>query len=286
MPYSMTGWGTYRTPKFTINLRGLNSKYKEVVMHLPQEFFETEPSIYKFLNEAVVRGRVDVYVNIEKNNLKKQVVVNEQLFKEAYLSMKKLTEKLKIKGDIQIRDVIKSVDGIITVKDMESTEAYSWKKVKPALEAAYADFMKMKEKEAQGHVSDIEKRLVIIEKEAGNIRAMYGNFKEDFINKTRERLEVILSKENRQGFLNTEAVEVLDKYNITEELVRIGSHVKQAHSILTEPAVGRKLDFLAQEFYREANTIGSKINDARVAQAVIAIKENTEKIREQSMNLE
>jgi uncharacterized protein (TIGR00255 family) len=282
----MTGWGTYRTPKFTINLRGLNSKYKEVVMHLPQEFFETEPSIYKFLNEAVVRGRVDVYVNIEKNNLKKQVVVNEQLFKEAYLSMKKLTEKLKIKGDIQIRDVIKSVDGIITVKDMESTEAYSWKKVKPALEAAYADFMKMKEKEAQGHVSDIEKRLVIIEKEAGNIRAMYGNFKEDFINKTRERLEVILSKENRQGFLNTEAVEVLDKYNITEELVRIGSHVKQAHSILTEPAVGRKLDFLAQEFYREANTIGSKINDARVAQAVIAIKENTEKIREQSMNLE
>ncbi len=95
-----------------------------------------------------------------------------------------------------------------------------------------------------------------------------------------------MAKENRQGFLNTEAVEVLDKYNITEELVRIGSHVKQALSILKSPAAGRKLDFLAQEFYREANTIGSKINNAKIAHAVIVLKENTEKIREQAMNLE
>jgi uncharacterized protein (TIGR00255 family) len=286
MPYSMTGWGTYRTPKFTVNLRGLNSKYKEVVLHLPQEFFDAEPFIYRYLNDLVTRGRVDMYVNIEKSNLKKKVVVNEELFRETYASLKRLMTKMKIKGEIPIQSVLKSVEGIIMVKDTESADAFSWKKIKPSIEAAYSDFLKMKEKEAVGHIDDIEKRLAIIEKEAENIKAMYGEFKEEFITKTRERLETVLAKENRQGFLNTEAVEVLDKYNITEELVRIGSHVKQALGIIKTDAAGRKLDFLAQEFYREANTIGSKINHAKVAHAVIVIKENTEKIREQAMNLE
>lgn len=286
MPYSMTGWGTSRNPKFTANIKGLNSKYKEVVLHLPQEFFEAEPFIYKFLNDSVTRGRVDLFVSLDKQNLKKHVVVDEDLFKEAHTSMKKLMAKVKIKGEIPVQTVLNSVDGIISVKDAEAKDTYSWKKIKPVIEEAFQDFMKMKEKEALGHVKDIENRLSIIEKEAANIVAMYDGFKEEYKAKTRERLEAILAKENRQGFLNTEAVEVLDKYNITEELVRITSHVKQAYSILKNEAAGRKLDFLAQEFYREANTIGSKINYAKIAHAVIVIKENTEKIREQALNLE
>jgi len=286
LAYSMTGWGTHRTPKFTVNLKGLNSKYKEVVLHLPQEFFEAEPFIYKFLNDSVIRGRVDLFVNLDKNNIKKHVVVDEELFKEAYASMKKLMTKVKIKGEIPVQTILNSVNGIVTVKDAEAKDTYSWKKVKPVIEAAFKDFMKMKEKEAQGHIKDIENRLSIIEKEAANIVSMHEEFKEEYKKKTRERLDVILAKENRQGFLNTEAVEILDKYNITEELVRISSHVKQALSIIKNDAAGRKLDFLAQEFYREANTIGSKINNAKIAHAVIVIKENTEKIREQALNLE
>lgn len=286
MPYSMTGWGTARSLKFTANIKGLNSKYKEVVLHLPQEFFEVEPLIYKYLNDSVTRGRVDLFVNLDKNNLKKHVVVDEELFKEAHASMKKLMAKVKIKGDIPVQTVLNSVDGIITVRDAEAKDTYSWKKVKPVIEEAFKDFMKMKEKEAQGHIKDIENRLAIIEKEAANITAMHEEFKEEYKNKTRERLEAVLAKENRQGFLNIEAVEILEKYNITEELVRISSHVKQALSIIKNDAAGRKLDFLAQEFYREANTIGSKINNAKIAHAVIIIKENTEKIREQSLNLE
>ncbi len=165
MPFSMTGWGTYRAGKYTINLKGLNSKYKEVVLHLPQEFFEAEPYIYKFLNDSVTRGRVDMFVNLDKSNLQKHVHVNEGLFKEAYASLTKLMKKSKIKGEIPVQTVLNSVEGIIMVKDAEAKDSFSWKKIKPAVEAALADFMKMKEKEAQGHVADIEERLAIIEKE-------------------------------------------------------------------------------------------------------------------------
>jgi len=286
VPYSMTGWGTYRTKKFTINLRGLNSKYKEVVLHLPQEFFEAEPFIYKYLNDSVSRGRIDMYVNLDKSNIKKLVVSDPELFFQAHKSLKKLAAASGIKGEIPIQAVLDSTDGIITVRDAEAKDTFSWKKIKPVIESAFADFMKMKKKEAEGHVKDIEARLDIIEKEAEKIRVLYNGFKEEYKNKTRERLDSIISKENRQGFLNTEAVEVLDKYNITEELVRITSHIKQARTIVRTDAAGRKLDFLAQEFYREANTIGSKINSADVAHTVIVLKENTEKIREQAMNLE
>jgi uncharacterized protein (TIGR00255 family) len=282
----MTGWGTSRNLKFTVNMKGLNSKYKEVVMHLPQEFFEAEPFIYKYLNDSVTRGRLDLYVTLDKENLKKHVVVDEELFKEAHVSMKKLMTKAKMAGDIPVQTVLNSVAGIITVRDAEAKDTYSWKKIKPVIEEAFADFMKMKKKEAEGHVKDIESRLNIIEKAAADIIAMHAEFKDEYIIKTRERLDAVLAKENRQGFLNTEAVEVLEKYNITEELVRIASHIKQAREILKTDAAGRKLDFLAQEFYREANTIGSKINYAKIAHAVITIKENTEKIREQALNLE
>ena len=120
----MTGWGTYRTKKFTINLRGLNSKYKEVVLHLPQEFFEAEPFIYKYLNDSVSRGRIDMYVNLDKNNIKKLVVSDPELFSQAHKSLKKLAAASGIKGEIPIQAVLDSTDGIITVREAEAKDTF------------------------------------------------------------------------------------------------------------------------------------------------------------------
>ncbi|MCE5299362.1 MAG: YicC family protein [Spirochaetia bacterium] len=286
MPYSMTGWGSYKAATFTINIRGLNSKYKEVVLHLPPELFEAEADIYRYLNEKTVRGRLDLFINIDRQNVKRHVKVDEALFTEAFTSLKKLVKKSGLKEQITAREVLDSVEGIVSVQDDRNPGVFSWKKIKPALEAAYEDFMVMKEKEAAVHINDISARLDIIEQEAADIAELFESFKAGFIEKTRQRLEEIFTREERARHLTSEAVEVLEKYNITEELVRISSHIKQTRELLKEKAVGRKLDFLAQEFYREANTTGSKINDSKVSHCVIAIKEATEKIREQAANLE
>ncbi len=286
MSYSMTGWGTFRTQGYSINLRGLNSKYKEVVLHLPSEFFAAEPYIYKFLNDKINRGRIDLYVNLEKNNAAKKVETDEKLFKSAYAALKKLYKAAGIKQEVPASLVIERVEGVVRTETAGSA-SYTWEKVKPSIEGAFDDFMKMKEKEGTRLLADIGKRAAFIETEAQKIKKHFDTFKEEYIQKTRERLAKILEGKEAKSFLSLDVVEALDKHNITEELVRISSHIKQLESFISSKEVaGRKIDFLAQELYREVNTIASKVSDPAVSHSVIGIKETTEKIREQAQNLE
>ncbi|PKL91984.1 MAG: YicC family protein [Candidatus Goldiibacteriota bacterium HGW-Goldbacteria-1] len=286
MSYSMTGWGTFRAQGYSINLRGLNSKYKEVVLHLPSEFFAAEPYIYKFLNEKINRGRIDLYVNIEKNNAAKKVETDEKLFKSAYAALKKLYKTAGIKQEVPASLIIERVEGIVKTETVGGA-SYTWEKVKPSIEDAFEDFMKMKKKEGTRLLADIGKRAAFIDAEAKKIKGHFETFKEEYIQKTRERLSKILEGKEAKSFLSLDVVEALDKHNITEELVRISSHIKQLEVFISSGEVaGRKIDFLAQELYREVNTIASKVSNPAVSHSVISIKETTEKIREQAQNLE
>lgn len=286
MVYSMTGWGTCKTPKFTINIRGVNSKYREVYLHLPAEMFETEPNLHKFLAESITRGRVDVYMNINTTVLRKKFTINEKLFREAYNATAKIMKKAGA-GDEPPVEFILGVDGVAAARDAESLKLFTWNKIKPYIIKAVQDFMKMKKTEGARLVKDIEKHLDAVEAHSENIKALYAEFKEGFMAKARAKIEAILGKEGKSNILNSDIVEVLDRYEVTEELVRISSHIRQFRALAAgKAAPGRKIDFLAQELNREANTIGSKIPNAQVAHEVIAIKECTEKIREQAQNLE
>jgi uncharacterized protein (TIGR00255 family) len=286
MPYSMTGWGSCKTPRFNINLRGLNSKYREVYLHLPSEMFEAEPFIHKYISESISRGRVDVYVGINPAGLRKRFSINEKLFMEAY---RETARQLKRAGTEEKPpvDFVLGVDGVAVTQDAESAALFSWKKIKPYVAKAVKDFLRMKKKEGVRLTKDILRNLGAVERQAAEIKALYAQFKDAFIAKAKEKIETIMGREGKKNFLNSEVVEVLDRYEITEELVRISSHLNQFKDMLEgNDAPGRKIDFLAQELYREANTIASKIPSAQVAHAVIVIKENTEKIREQAQNLE
>jgi len=286
MALSMTGWGTYRAEGYVINIRGLNSKYKEVLLHLPPEFFPCEAGIHKLVNDAITRGRVDVYVNMDKSKAVKDIKIDEKLFRRAYLAFEKMYKKAGIRKKPEPESVIRSVDGIVKVSE-SGNEDYIWENAKSAFEKALADFMVMKEKEGAKLSADIKAPAEAIEAEAKAIKSDFESFREMFAKKTREKLEKIIGKEEAKKFLSSEAVEALDKHDINEELVRIASHVAQLREMLSkEDKPGRKVDFLAQELYRESNTIASKIQDAPVAHRVIIMKENTEKIREQAQNLE
>lgn len=286
MAYSMTGWGTCKTPKFSINIRGVNSKYREVFLHLPSEMFGAEPYMHKYFSDAVTRGRVDVYMNVNTTVLRKKFTINEKLFREAYTATQKIMKKTGA-GDKPPVGFILGVDGVAAARDAESLKLFSWEKIKPYVAKAVKDFRKMKMTEGLRLVRDIEKHLGIVEAQAAEIKRMYAEFKNEFTAKAKLKIEAIMGKEGKSNFLNSEVVEVLDRYEVTEELVRIDSHLKHFKAIIAgKNAPGRKIDFLAQELNREANTIGSKIPYAQIAHSVIVIKESTEKIREQAQNLE
>ena len=286
MAYSMTGWGTCQAEGYTVNIKGLNSKYKEVALHLPQEFFSAEPFIYRFLNEAISRGRVDLYINIDKGSQKKNIIVDEKLFLKSYRAIKRAMDKAGIKDRVPVETIFERVEGVLSAEPGKKGRDYSWDKVKNSMKKVFADFMLMKKKEGDRLVIDISSRLDAIAAETDKIKKEHEKFKAAYITRAKEKIETVLGKAGKDKIMNSDIVEILDKFDITEETVRINSHVIQAKKILGDMSCGRKLDFLAQELYREANTIASKIPDASVAHFVIAIKENTDRVREQAQNLE
>ncbi len=286
MAYSMTGWGTYKAKKFTINIKGLNSKYKEVFLHMPTEFFSLEANVHRLISDAVNRGKVDVYINIDKAKIKKRITVNEELYKSAYAALKKLLAKTGEKH-VPVEVIFQSVEGIVS-EDLSLDADFAWEQVKPVIEKAIKDFVKMKQAEAERLLEDIAKRVDVVEKEAENIKKLFETYKVSYTIKIKNKIEELLrkSEEKKEGFIAAQVVEVVEKFDITEELVRLSSHVKQIRALYKEKIVGRKLDFIAQEIYREANTLTNKLGSPEISACAIAIKETTEKIREQAANLE
>lgn len=285
MAFSMTGWGSFRAKGYSVNIRGLNSKFKEVVLHIPQEFFAAEPFIYKFLNDRVNRGRVDLFINLDKGAASQDFKINEKLFIKAHDAVKKAMKKAKIKGEVPVDALLKRFEGIV-VPEGAAAAGYSWEKVKGPLSEAFADFLKMKKAEGDKLAADVERRVDAMGTLAAAVEKEFSRFRGEYAQKAKDKLNELMEGTGKEKFLSSDAVEVLERYDINEELVRIRSHVEQAKKILKSDNCGRKVDFLAQEFYREVNTIASKISDASVAHAVIEMKENTDKIREQAANLE
>ncbi len=284
MSGSMTGWGKYKTKEFNIAIRGLNSKYKEIFLHLPQDLFEAEPHIYKIANERINRGRVDIYVNFNLEQVKKKFVINNLLFEDVYNRLNELYKKFKIKKDIPVDYILKDVEGVATTQLGNSK--ITIEKVKTAVKHALDDFEKSKRTEGLHLKKDIKNNILKIEKLVNELKLQFSFLRESFAEKARKKIYELFSDEQSKKFLDLNVVEVLEKYEINEEIVRINSHINQLMSMMDGDYSGRKIDFFTQEIYREANTITSKIQDSKIAELVIGIKEFSEKIREQAQNLE
>ena len=193
MAFSMTGWGTCRTPKLSVNIRGVNSKYREVYLHLPAELFSAEPMMYRYVSDAVTRGRVDVYVNINAALLRKKFTINENLYMEAYRSIGRLMKKTGDTGKPPAGFIL-GIEGVACARDAESMRIFTWEKVKPCIAKALKDFLKMKEAEGKRLVKDIEKHLAVVEESAEKIKKLYAEFKHDFTERARKKLAVLLEK--------------------------------------------------------------------------------------------
>ena len=295
MVRSMTGYGRGEVVdngvSVTVELRAVNNRYLDCTIKMPRAYLFVEDAMKERLQAKVGRGKVDVYVNIAHTAGDDTVVtVNTALAKSYIDALKELYELdggNYIKKSGYAADLAKFPD-VLTVEKKEVEQDRLKDLLLEALETALAGFNDMRETEGAKLAQDILSRGETIEALVGKVEERAPGIVADYRARLTARMsEVLQNTQIDEGRILTEAAIYADKVAVDEETVRLRSHLSQLREMLGQGGgVGRKLDFLIQEFNREANTIGSKCNDIETSRIVVDIKAEIEKIREQIQNLE
>ena len=293
MANSMTGFGRGEASghgyQFTVELKSVNHRFFEASIRLPRNMLSFEERIRKLLQEKIQRGRLDVFINVKETEEKKRLVkVDKDLALSYDKTLKELALALEAPYETDIYR-LSALPEVLAIEDELMDFELLWAVLKIAVNAALNGFMEMRQLEGEKLVGDLLNRLHSILNEKDQIASFSETMVTDYQGRLRERIQLLLS-ENAvldETRLANEVAFFADRISITEELVRLQSHLDQCRRTLqgTEP-VGRKLDFLVQEMNREINTIGSKANNLNIAQRVVELKSELEKIREQIQNLE
>ncbi len=290
---SMTGYGRgeahWHGFKFTVELNSVNRKQSEISVDIQRDLIELEPRIRDEINTSVSRGRLHVVVAFHRQaaNGASNVRLNESLAR-TYLNMiRKLKKDLKLSGEVSVETLLR-FPGVLQTQEPEIDPEAVWPHLEKALSEALKKLIAMREKEGKFLRRELVKRLKLIESRIGAIEGMRSQIVDRYRSQLHQRIQsagIELRLEDER--LLKEVALFADRCDITEEITRLQSHLKQVHEQLTlrEP-VGRTLDFLAQEMNREINTIGAKANHAEVSQHVVQMKAELEKIREQIQNIE
>ncbi len=289
---SMTGFGRgenlTENREITVEIRSVNHRYFEFSSRLPRSCGYLEEKLKSFLQENISRGKVEISVQIKAvNSSDTELVVNQAVIDNYITTLRAIAKKLKLKDDLSASTLLRINDAFDTRKKADNEEELT-EEVLKATEIAVAKYNEMREREGYNLKADILYRLENIE---SNVAKVEEN-SEETLKAYRERLyarinDVLGDRQIDDQRVLTEVAIFSDKIAVDEETVRLKSHIAQMRQMLEDgQPVGRKLDFLIQEFNREANTIGSKCQNVNTAQIVVDIKSDIEKIREQIQNVE
>jgi len=289
---SMTGYGRAQEIRngreFTVEMRAVNNRYLDLTVKLPRVYSFAEEPIKQRIKAAVARGKVDVFISINDAGAQKVNVSLNKPVLEGYLqALRTMSEEYGVTNDITVSSLSRFPD-IFNVEKPEEDEEQFTSDLLAVLDQALAQFNKMRETEGAAMEADLRSRartvLALTEKVEARSPITVAEYRARLEQKMREVLEKTNIDEAR---ILTEAAVFADKVAVDEETVRLRSHLDQLDAMLTGGgSIGRKLDFLLQEFGREANTIGSKGNDIEQARTVVDLKAELEKIREQVQNIE
>ncbi|MDY6289882.1 MAG: YicC/YloC family endoribonuclease [Succiniclasticum sp.] len=299
MVKSMTGFGrgSYEEDSFsvTIEIKSVNHRYNETAIRLPHFLNPLEDKIRKTILASVARGRIDVFVTARYTNQDAVTVSVDRPLAAAYhQALQEVGQAIGIASptiseQAEILYLARCPEVITTKEGLFDCDAY-WPKIKEAVDQAVGALVAMREAEGRNIASDFYKRLDIIEKNVLEIEKRSPEVVAEYQAKLSERLDALLADKKIAADPDRVLQEVAifaDRVSITEEIVRLKSHIRQFRVILeASQPIGRKLDFLVQEFNREANTIASKANDFELAKMVVDVKAEIEKIREQVQNIE
>jgi len=290
---SMTGYGWGEAlagnKKFTIELRAVNHRYSEVVMRLPRFMMVLEDRMRRRIQSYVSRGRVDAYLTIEDGTERRRTVkVDKTLALAYYRAINDIQKDLGLSGQISIEHIISQPEVFSPEESREDPEEW-WPTLEVALNAACDDLVGMRETEGGTLQADLEARLDRLGAWAAGIRERAPEVVNNYQARLAQRIqELVRGIDVDQARLAQEVAYFAERSDISEELVRLESHFGQVRGCLNgagEP-VGRRLDFLAQEMFREINTIGSKAQDEVIMALVVDFKSELEKTREQIQNIE
>ena len=289
---SMTGYGraveTVNGREFTVELRSVNNRYLDCSVRLPRMVSFAEDAVKQAVKASVSRGKVDVFISV-RSEAGDEVVVNlNKAVLESYLAaMRQMVTEYGVQDDISA-SAVSRLPEVFTMEKPQVDEEQLQKDLLQVVAKALEGYDAMRCTEGAALDKDLRSRgqtilELVSQVEAGNRQTVV-----DYRAKLEAKLkEVLANTAIDEGRILTEAAIFADKVAVDEETVRLRSHLQQMNNMLTGGgAIGRKLDFLLQEMNREANTIGSKCTDVRLARIVVDIKAELEKIREQTQNIE
>ena len=290
--FSMTGYGKgeYKEGgiELTVEIKTVNNRYLDVSVKSPKSFNAYEEAVRSLVRGSLSRGHADVFIGFnDRREQAGRLTVDENAARAYVQAAERLKELFPgIADDLTLTALLRGADVIRTEEDAADDEQVL-AALTAALSAALEKLNAMRAREGEKLAADMLARMDTIETLVGEIAARAPCVAENYRVKLFERMrEVLADAPVDEARLLSEAAVFADKCNIDEELTRLRSHISQFRAVCREERVGRKLDFLVQEFNREANTVCSKSNDLAVTNAALALKNEIEKIREQVQNIE
>lgn len=289
---SMTGFGRCEIAdedrKITVEMKSVNHRYCDITIKMPKKLSIFEAAIRNLLKQSIGRGKIDVFITYEdytENNV--CVKYNADLAREYYTGLVKMSKDFGIENDIQVSSLSRFPE-VFTLEEQTIDEEELWSLIEKAVSTATKQFVEARIVEGENLKQDIVAKMDgmlemvnFIEERSPQIIAEYRNKLTAKVN------ELLGDKQIDEGVLATEITIYADRICVDEETVRLKSHIKNMKETLNDSdSVGRKLDFIAQEMNREANTILSKANDLEVTNKAIDLKTEIEKVREQIQNIE
>ncbi len=292
MVRSMTGFGRAKNQingfDVTVEIKSVNHRYFEFSLRIPRAYNFLEEKIKSVLSQKISRGKVEVSVMVDDLNQNSTVVEINREYADAYIkALTDLSKEYKIKNDLKVSTLANNSE-MFKVRRVAATDDVIEAAIMPVLDEAIDSFINMRSVEGERLIKDVTDRTDFILSKVEFVESRspqtVSAYKEKITQKIKEMLNDNTVDESR---ILTEVAIFADKVAVSEETVRLRSHIKQFRDLLSssEP-VGRKLDFIVQEMNREANTIGSKAQDIEIAHTVVDIKSEIEKIREQIQNME
>ena len=289
---SMTGYGSAKGTvagfAITIELRSVNNRYLDLGIKLPRGFLFAESEIKNYIQQKVSRGKLDFFLTLDSvESDQTRIRVNSRLAEAYRNAITEIGQNLELPTSVSALDIARFSD-VLSLEKEELDQAAFLEQLMPLLDTALLDFNAMRCREGEKLAKDllqkadrIEDMVLAVERQAPNTVSAY---RERLEAKLREVLNDTAVAEER---VIAEAAIFADRVATDEETVRLHSHLSQFRKMMAEGSpIGRKLDFLIQEFNREANTIGSKCQDSEIAYLVVDLKSEIEKIREQVQNIE
>ncbi len=288
---SMTGFGRAECIKdgysVKVNLKSVNHRYMDVSIKLPKYYVFMEDKIRTSAAKYISRGKVEVFVSLERTEGSSKTVVLDEAVASNYVRALKSLKKLGLKDDVKISTIAQYHD-IFKLENNADDEEFISNLILDVFSDAAEDFVNMRinegknmEKDILSHIDNLAENLALVEER-------YPQIVEEYKNRLiRKITEVLEDKNIDETRIVTEAAIFAEKSDIGEETVRLRSHIKEfKKAIDTDLPIGKKLDFMIQEMNRETNTIGSKANDVEISKIIVNMKSEIEKIREQIQNIE